>query len=143
MPYVPDNWLEGGKEDPAFRTKADLALELVDRAREWGISFRAVVADSWYGSNTAFVKGLDERSLPYVLEVRWDRRVHVRLAGDIASNEHRLKEALSLLEPEDFRPVRLRGADGTERELFVAALRVKIKRLPGRRRAPEDERESM
>lgn len=133
-PYVPDNWLEGGKADPAFRTKAQLALELVDRAREWGLSFRAVVADSWYGSNTAFVKGLDQRSLPYVLEVNCSRRVHVRLAGDIASNEHRLIEALSLLEPKDFRPVRLEGADGTEREVFVAALVLKIRRLPGRRR---------
>ena len=134
MPYVPDNWLEGGKKDPAFRTKAQLALELVDRAREWGLAFRAIVADSWYGSNTAFVKGLDKRSLPYVLELKWDRRVNVRLAGDIASNEHRLKEALSLLEPEDFRPARLKNADGTEREVFVAALRVKIRRLPGKRR---------
>jgi hypothetical protein len=134
IPYVPDNWLEGGKADPALRTKADLALELLDRARQWGLWFRAVVADSWYGSNTAFVKGLDERSLPYVLEVNGDRRVNVRLAGEIASNEHRLKEALSLLEPEDLRPVRLPGADGTERELFVAALTVKIRRLPGRRR---------
>jgi SRSO17 transposase len=61
-----------------LRTKADLALELLDRARQWGLWFRAVVADSWYGSNTAFVKGLDERSLPYVLEVNGDRRVNVR-----------------------------------------------------------------
>lgn len=134
IPYVPDNWLEGGKADPAFRTKAELALELVDRAREWGLSLRAVVADAWYGSNTAFLKGLEARSLPYVLELKSDRRVHVRLAGDIASNEHRLKEALSLLEPEDFRPVRLEGADGTEREVFVAPLVLKIRRLPGRRR---------
>ena len=134
LPYVPDNWLEGGKADPAFRTKLELALELADRAVAWGLSFRAIVADAWYGRNTGFVKGLEERSLPYVVELQVTQRIFARLEGDIASNEHRLKEALSLLEPKDFRPVRIKCADGTEREVFVGALKVKIKNLPGKRR---------
>jgi len=134
LPYVPDNWLEGGKADPAFRTKLDLALQLADRAVAWGLSFRAIVADAWYGRNAGFIKGLEERSLPYVVELEATRRIYARLEGDIASNQHRLREALSLLEPKDFRPVRLKNADGTERQLFVAALKLKIKRLPGKRR---------
>jgi len=118
LPYVPDNWLEGGKADPAFRTKLQLALELADRAVAWGLRFRAIVADAWYGRNTSFVKGLEERSLPYVVELEATQRIFARLEGDIASNEHRLKEALSLLEPKDFRPVRIKCADGTERHLW-------------------------
>jgi len=59
LPYVPDNWLAGGKADPAFRTKLELALELADRAVGWGLSFRAVVADAWYGRNAVFIKGLE------------------------------------------------------------------------------------
>ena len=69
-----------------------------------------------------------------MVELQATQRIFARLEGDIASNQHRLKEALSLLEPKDFRPVRLKNADGTERELFVAALRLKIKKLPGKRR---------
>jgi len=143
-PYVPDNWLQGGKADPHFRTKLQLAVELAEEARRWGLNFRAVVADAWYGRSAGFLKDLEERSLPYVVELEATRRIFARLEGDIASNQHRLKEALSLLEPKDFRPVRLRGADGTEREVSVAALRLKIKRLPGKRRVvvvthcPED-----
>lgn len=133
-PYVPENWLEAGKADAAFRTKTELALELADRAREHNIRLRAVVADAWYGSQIGFVKGLEERSVPYVVELETAQRIFARLEGDIASNEHRLKAALSLLEPKEFRPVRLRGADGTEREVFVASLRLKIKGLPGKRR---------
>jgi hypothetical protein len=133
-PYVPDNWFEGGKAAPECRTKLDLALQLAEEARRWNVQFRALVADSWYGSNTGFLKDLEERALPYVVELEATQRILVRLKGDIASNEHRLKEALSLLEPKDFRPVRLQGADGTDRQVFVAALKVKIKKLPGKRR---------
>jgi len=144
LPYVPDNWLEKGKEDPWFRTKVDLALDLVDRAVALGLPFRAIVADSWYGCNPRFIKGLDERCLPYVVELRPDQRIYARLSSDIGPNQHRLKEALSLLSPEDFRPVRLTNADGTERQVHVAQLRLKIKKVPAKRRVivvttrPED-----
>jgi len=133
-PYVPDVWLEGGKQDPAFRTKIELALALADRAVERGLHFRAVVADVWYGRSKTFVKGLETRNLPFVVALDATQRIFARLKGDIGSNEHRLKEALSLLAPRDFRPVRLQNADGTEREAFVARLRVKIKGLVGKRR---------
>jgi SRSO17 transposase len=45
-PYTPAARLVGGKQDPAFRTKPQLALELVHAARAADIPFRAVVADS-------------------------------------------------------------------------------------------------
>lgn len=134
LPYVPEGWLEGGKANAGFRTKIALALELAERARDWGLSFRAVVADAWYGRNAGFIKGLEQRSPPYVVELESAQRIFARLGGDLSSSEHRLKEVLSLLKPKDFRPARLRAADGTEREVFVAALDVKIKKLPGKRR---------
>lgn len=48
-PYKLASRLPGGKKDPAFRTKPQLAVRLVDRALEAGVPFRAVVADSVYG----------------------------------------------------------------------------------------------
>jgi len=133
-PYVPDTWLAQGKEDPDFCTKIDLALDVVERAVALGIPFRAVVADSWFGRNMGFLKTLEARGRPYVVELQPSQRVFVRLAGDLGRNEHRLAEALSLLTPKDFRPVRLPMADGTEREVHVARLVLKIKRLSGKRR---------
>jgi SRSO17 transposase len=134
VPYVPDVWLAKGKQDERFRTKLQLALELIDRAVAMKLPFRAVVADSWYGREPFFVQELDQRGLPYVLELRSSDRIFARLPGDIASNEHRLKEAASLLKREDFRPARLMNADGTKREVQVAGLRVKIKGVPLKRR---------
>jgi SRSO17 transposase len=44
-PYTPAHHFEGGKTDPAFRTKPRIALQLVERAIEMDLPFRAVVGD--------------------------------------------------------------------------------------------------
>ena len=58
---------------PAFRTKPQLAVRLVDRALEAGIPFRAVVADSVYGQNATFEGELWAAGLPYVMSIRPSR----------------------------------------------------------------------
>lgn len=133
-PYKPDVCFENGKDDPEFKTKIVLALELADKAVALGIPFRALIADKWYGKSPDFVNGLDKRELPYIVDLPHDKRIFKRLGGDIASTEHRLKDVLCILSPEDFRPVCLTSADGTEREVFVTALKLKIKKIPGKRR---------
>jgi hypothetical protein len=69
-PYTPSHHFEAGKEDAAFRTKPQIALELVDRAARMGIPFRAVVADILYGEHRGFRRGLQKRRIPYVLAVK-------------------------------------------------------------------------
>jgi len=68
--YTPAARLPNGKADPAFRTKPQLALELVDAALEAGLSFRAVVADCFYGENATFEGTLAAAGLPYVLALK-------------------------------------------------------------------------
>jgi SRSO17 transposase len=53
-PYTPSQHFEGGKGDPAFRTKLKIASQLVELAMGRGISFRAVVADPFYGEDWGF-----------------------------------------------------------------------------------------
>jgi SRSO17 transposase len=69
-PYTPAARLAGGKQDPAFRTKPQLALELVHAARAAGIPFRAVVADSLYGEHPEFKRTMWRADVPYVLAVK-------------------------------------------------------------------------
>lgn len=70
-PYEPAERLPRGKADPAFRTKPQIGVELVDRAREEaGIPFRAVVADSVYGESPNFEGELWKAKVPYVLSLR-------------------------------------------------------------------------
>src|SRR5215218_1851837 len=60
VPYTPASRLATGTRDPAFRTKPQQAAALVQAARRAGISFRAVVADCFYGDNTGFTEELGD-----------------------------------------------------------------------------------
>ena len=78
-PYTPEHHFEKGEDDPAFRTKLKIALELVDRAHTQGIPFRAVVADNFYGEDRTLRTGLRALKLGYVLALKpshnWWHRV--------------------------------------------------------------------
>jgi SRSO17 transposase len=69
-PYTPARRLPRGQADPAFRTKPQLAVQLVAAAVAAGVPFRAVVADSFYGDSLAFEEGLWEAGLPFVLALK-------------------------------------------------------------------------
>jgi DDE superfamily endonuclease len=83
-PYTPAHHFEGGKQDPAFRTKLKIASELVELAVEEGIPFRAVVADSFYGEDEGFKQSLSELEVGYIMALKpshaWWHRV-----GEIGS----------------------------------------------------------
>jgi DDE superfamily endonuclease len=70
VPYTPASRLPKGKRDPGFRTKPQLAVELVEAARRAKIPFRAVVADCFYGDNTGFVEALGRAGVAFVLALK-------------------------------------------------------------------------
>ena len=65
-PYTPAVRLVQNKRDAAFRTKPQIALELVEKARTAGIAFQAIVADCGYSDNNELEITLRERGLPYM-----------------------------------------------------------------------------
>ena len=75
--YLPESWThDAGRRREAgipseveFRKKWQLALELIDQVRHWGLTDRIVLADAGYGEVTAFREGLEERRLPYAVGV--------------------------------------------------------------------------
>ncbi len=69
-PYTPAHHFEGGKNDPAFRTKLKIAVQLVRRSVEMGVPFRAVVADSFYGEDRGFKRSLGKLGVGYVLALK-------------------------------------------------------------------------
>jgi hypothetical protein len=69
-PYTPAHHFEGGKNDPAFRTKLKIASRLVEQSVEEGIPFRAVVADSFYGEDEGFKQSLSELGVGYVMALK-------------------------------------------------------------------------
>jgi hypothetical protein len=69
-PYTPAHWFASGQADPAFRTKPQIALELVDQAVAQGWPFQAVVADCLYGEHHGLRNALVQRGVPYVVALK-------------------------------------------------------------------------
>jgi SRSO17 transposase len=78
--YLPEKWIKdpvrrkgaGVPEEVTFKTKPELALELLDEAKAWRLQKRLVLTDSGYGDVYEFRQGLRSRELDYVVQVSGD-----------------------------------------------------------------------
>ncbi|GAA0428779.1 hypothetical protein Acor_70980 [Acrocarpospora corrugata] len=70
QPYTPARRLPGGKNDPAFRTKWQIAVALAVEAMQAGVLFRAAVADRAYGDLDNFRAELRQAGLGWVMALR-------------------------------------------------------------------------
>jgi SRSO17 transposase len=81
--YLPEEWTTDpvrrkqnhSPDDIVFRTKPQIALELLDRALRNGIQVLAWTADALYRRDSAFLDGLHERCQAYVVEIPPNARV--------------------------------------------------------------------
>jgi SRSO17 transposase len=75
--YLPEKWANdpvrrkeaGVPEEVTFKTKSELALDLIDEVKGWSLQGRLVLADSAYGDGFEFRQGLRGRQLDYVVQV--------------------------------------------------------------------------
>lgn len=120
------------------RDKIDMALEQIRAMKQMGTTCKGVLADAWYGSSPRYVKGLEGEELPYIVEIKSNRAVYVRLPGDPSGGEkpeHSVGEVLALFKKESFEEITITRADGTEDVRYVAEMEIKVKSLgKGRRR---------
>jgi SRSO17 transposase len=75
--YLPKEWLGDAEraaevklpEGAVFRTKTELALELIDQMLGWGVPLLPVLADCYYGDDFSFRQALRQRHLSYAVQV--------------------------------------------------------------------------
>lgn len=75
--YMPEEWVKDPERlaevkappDITYKSKTELALELIDQMLEWKVPKLPVVADSLYGNNFGFRERLRKRGLLYVMQV--------------------------------------------------------------------------
>jgi SRSO17 transposase len=75
--YLPESWANdavrrkeaGIPAELVFRRKWELALDIIDQIRAWGLPDQVVLADAGYGDGTEFREELEKRGLAYAVGV--------------------------------------------------------------------------
>ena len=84
--YLPASWSEDAPRCKKagipesfcqFKTKSELALEMVRHQRQQGIQFAWVGADGGYGKEPAFLRGLDAMDEIFVVDVHKDQLIYL------------------------------------------------------------------
>jgi SRSO17 transposase len=58
------------KPGDSYKTKPELAVEIIQEVQQWGFRFSVVLADSLYGERSEFVGALENLHLRYVVAIR-------------------------------------------------------------------------
>jgi hypothetical protein len=132
-PYVPAKFFPKGKKDVDFKPKTTLALELIDDALGRGLSFKAVVFDEWYGKSAPFLAEIEKRDLIYITPLAPNRKVYIKLPGDVGSTLHHLRDVVTIPKESEFVPVQIPKKDGSFDTKYVYAMQLKIKGITGKR----------
>lgn len=141
--YLPESWAEDAErrrraripESLRFRTKHEIALDLVATAVLHDMPKAPVTADAWYGDVSSFRGGLTALGFRYCVDINHDTRVvPIEDEGATATASPTTVRAWAdALPPEAYRTVAWRrGTRGVLRSRF-ARVRVRV-RVVNRRR---------
>lgn len=114
--YIPRQWTDdkercrkaGIPEEYQFRTKTQMALEMIKRAYENGIPFQWAAGDSVYGADSRIQKYLEEKDKNYMFAVSGKEYVWIGLI------QYSVKEIKGQLEEEKW--VKISTGNGTKGE---------------------------
>jgi len=113
--FVPQKWFEDAERaaevklpsDLTFRSKPELACELLDQVLGWGVPPLPLVSDSFYGDSYDFRQQLRQRQLKYVVTVEpetqvWTQDPHASLpAPKRPGRPRKVRLAAGLPPPQD------------------------------------------
>jgi len=112
-------------EDVGFKTKPELMLALIERARKDGIPPGIVLGDSAFGDNGAFRHGVRAQNLHYILGVHLSTSV-CRVGKGGTGAPQRIEQILSTLPRSAFRRYHFRQGSRGPLSARFAFLRVQV-----------------
>ena len=103
--YLPKVWTDdrercdaaGIPTDRGFKTKPELAMDMLARALDAGVPARWVTGDAVYGQYYKLRKALEDRGVFYVLAVPMNQRVIAKTTASIPGGEGRADELIAAL----------------------------------------------
>jgi SRSO17 transposase len=103
--YLPKAWTEdrdrcdaaGIPADRGFKTKPELAMDMLAKALDAGVPARWVTGDAVYGQYYKLRKALEDRGVFYVLAVPMNQRVIAKTTTSIPGGEWRADELIGAL----------------------------------------------
>ena len=120
---LPEAWTDAperlqrarGPSAVTLQTKPQIALALLDQARQWGVPHRGVVTDADDGDNPHCLAGVEERNERYVVAIRGDLQVRPKWRG--APPSQRADQVLAAVARCQWRTIRWRhGTKGWWRQ---------------------------
>lgn len=141
--YLPKGWMATPERcerariptEITYRPKWQMALDIIERTLEAGVTPGVVLADSGYGDAAAFRDGLHAFGLDYAVDVKLHTRV--RLTGATDASPKTVRDLAASLDRKAFRKVTWR--EGTREKLCsrFAAVRVTVEHSDGEFRAEQ------
>jgi len=152
--FLPDSWTNDPvrldragvpEECRTYKTKPEIALAEIDRARNSGVRFGCVLADAGYGMSGPFRQGLTERGLTWAVGIPFKQKVYPAdvamvfpVAGRGRPRQRHIPDAKSvaaqtLLEAAKWKTVSWRRGTKGRLSARFAAVRVKVADGPPQR----------
>jgi SRSO17 transposase len=124
--YLPEDWANDPTrraevhipESVTFQTKPEIALDLVDQARDMGVPYTVVTVDGGYGDVPSFLDGLEIRDELYIAAVHRNFTVSLQKNG---TEPQRADQVIRQQPVRTWRLIRWReGTKGPLKAYFVA-----------------------
>ncbi len=75
------------KESDKYKTKIELAAEMITELIDFGFKIELVLSDSLYGESSQFIRTLDKHKLPYVVAIRSNHAVWMPYDQTVRTNK--------------------------------------------------------
>ena len=147
--YLPESWTSDAElrkkaripDSMTFKTKPQLALDMIERACLDGVPGEVVLADAAYGDNSEFRSGVRLYGLDYAVGVSSTITVHlVNASGSHRADTTSAKNLARKLKKKAFRRVTWREGTSAKLSARFCFRRVKVAHNDG---TPLDEREDL
>lgn len=128
--YKPEAEFKHGKADPGFKSKLELAKELIDDAVDKNIKFAYVLLDAWYGNCSDVLEYIAEiKELSFITELYDTRKVqfyHPLERKHVFLQVNELVKLIKRMYYHKLKPLRIRTSEDTEQLVWMYSFKARL-----------------